>query len=216
MTDSRRGEDQTPLNPPDLEGAEKARQLGGEEAPLDEDAVVAAEDVGSASGGLTGTEIYQGYLEAGGGPSGTDQGVDALLDRDLRSGETSDPFVAADEGLTYVPPTDPVVVPDPDNPEGIQVAAGAGTTAMDEPYDADHHSTALTRDDEVSARVREALLADAATTAYAERLGIETEVGVVTLRGVVDDIEDSDAVVAVASIVTGVSEVRDETEVSGL
>lgn len=39
---------------------------------------------------------------------------------------------------------------------------------------------------------------------------------VVTIRGVVDDIEDLEAVLAMAALVDGVSEVRDETEVAGL
>ena len=87
---------------------------------------------------------------------------------------------------------------------------------MDDPFDADHHDAFLSGEDEMSDRVREALRADAATTAYAGRLGIATEGGVVTLRGVVDDVEDSDAIAEVAARVSGVEEVRDETEVEGL
>ena len=61
---------------------------------------------------------------------------------------------------------------------------------MDEPFDADHHSSALPTDDEVSARVREALLADSRTSRLAEVLGIETVGGVVIVRGTVQDIEE--------------------------
>jgi osmotically-inducible protein OsmY len=39
---------------------------------------------------------------------------------------------------------------------------------------------------------------------------------VVVLRGVVDSIDDGDSLVEVASGVTGVTDVRDETEVAGL
>jgi hypothetical protein len=115
-----------------------------------------------------------------------------------------------------VPPVDPVVVPDESEPEGLAVAAGIGTSALDEPYDADHHSTFLPAEDEMTARVREALRADAMTTAYADSLRIDTEADVVTLRGSVEDIEDLDAVLAVAAVVDGVTEVVDEIEVAGL
>jgi osmotically-inducible protein OsmY len=39
---------------------------------------------------------------------------------------------------------------------------------------------------------------------------------VVRVRGVVEDLEDGDLIEEVASMVTGVTEVRDETEVPGL
>ena len=142
--------------------------------------------------------------------------LEGLADRDLRSDETSDPYVASDEGLPYVPPTDPVVVPDDSDPEGVRIAAGTGSTALDEPFDEDHHAEPLSAEDEVTSRVREALRADAATSAYADSLEIDVDGDVVTLRGTVDDIEDSDTVAAVASVVSGIAEVRDETEVAGL
>jgi hypothetical protein len=155
---------------------------------------------------LTDTEIYQGELEGGLDPS----------EADLRSDETSDAFVAAEEGLAYVPPTDPPVVPDPADPQGIQMAAGFGGTALDEPYDADHHSEALTVEDEMEARVREALRADASTSAYADSLVIGTRGSVVAVRGVVDDIDDTDDITEVISRVTGVDEVVDELDVRGV
>jgi hypothetical protein len=155
---------------------------------------------------LTDTEMYQGELAGAIDPS----------EADLRSDETSDPAVAAEEGLAYVPPTDPPVVPDPDDPEGIQIAAGFGGTALDEPYDADHHSEALTVEDEMEARVREALRADAATSRYAETVVIGTRGSIVAVRGLVDDIDDTDDITEVISRVTGVEEVVDELDVRGV
>ncbi len=210
-----RDADTVPLNPPDVPLEDKARELLGLEAPGDQDAVFTASDVADAREGLTGEEIYEGYLEAGADPSGDDS-LDVLTQRELRTGETNDPTIAAEEGLTYLAPTDPVVAPDANDPDGIRVAAGTGSSSLDEPYDEDHHDSFLSNEDEVSDRIREALRADAETSRYADRIGIDTEGSVVILRGVVDDIEDGDALAAVASIVTGVSEVRDETEVTGL
>jgi hypothetical protein len=154
---------------------------------------------------LTHTEIYQGELEAG-----------VISGDDLRSDETDDANVAAEEGLAYVPPIDPPVVPDPDDPEGIQIAAGFGGAATDEPYDADHHSDALPVEDEMEARVREALRADSATSRYAETLVVGIRDGVVALRGVVDDLDDTDTIMEVVGRVSGVDEVIDQLDVRGV
>lgn len=124
MSDSTR---EPRLNPPDVPLEDKDRQLRGAQAEGDQ-------------------VFYR-----------RDEEVDRLgelTESELRAGETGDPNVAAEEGMTYVPPTDPPVVPAPDDPEGARVAAGFGTTATDEPYDADHMSTALPTDDAMEARVR--------------------------------------------------------------
>ena len=71
-------------------------------------------------------------------------------------------------------------------------------------------------DDEVSARVREALTVDARTSRLAATMRVETFGGVVVLRGTVEDLEDGDLLAEVASGVAGVVEVRDETDVEGL
>lgn len=216
MTDPRRA-DRTPLNPPGPEGPELLTQLSGEEAHEDQDAVLDASEVEQRAD-ESDTEIYQGALEAAGAQVADDDlvSLEGLTSLDLRSGETFDPNVAAEEGEAWVPPVDPPVVADADAPGGMTIAAGFGATATDEPFDADHHSSLLPADDEVTARVREALLADARTSRLAEWVRVDTEAGVVTLRGVVDDIDDSDLLAEVAGAVTGVTEVVDETEVEGL
>jgi hypothetical protein len=171
-------------------------------------------------GELTDTEIYEGELEAGvsddlpGQPLADN--LEMLTESELREGETADPNVAAEEGMTWVAPIDPPVVPDLDNPEGIQVAAGFGTEANEEPFDADHHTELLTAEDEFEARIREALRANSATSRYAEDIVIGTRGGTVVVRGIVDDIDDTDNVAEVVSEVTGVVEVVDELEVAGV
>src|SRR5206468_2929327 len=119
-------------------------------------------------------------------------------------------------GLTWVPPIDPPVVPDQDDPEGLSVAAGFGTTAEDEPFDADHETGAMAMDEELNARVHEALVADSRTSRFAERVVIESIGSVVILRGSMVDLDDADLAGEVASEVTGVSRVEDETSVEGL
>jgi len=155
---------------------------------------------------LTDTEIYEGDLEAGTDP----------MRGGLRSDETDDPNVAAEEGLAYVPPTDPPVIVDRDSPEGVRIAAGFGSTAIDEPYDENHRAEVVSSEDEMADLVREALRADAATSRFADALDISVEGGVVVVRGEVDDIDDTDNVVEVASRAEGVNEVIERLDVRGV
>lgn len=141
--------------------------------------------------------------------------LDALVDSDLREGETDNPLVAIEEGMTYIAPSDPPVVPS-DDPQGIGIAAGTGTSAIDEPYDDDHGDGELDAESDLSGRIREAIRADAATTAYADRILIATIGSTAILRGVVDDLADGDELAAVAERVAGIDEVLDETEVASL
>lgn len=215
MSEGRVGRDvpEIPLNPPDVEPDEKPRQLAGEEARIDQDGFLDTTQVDDL-GSIGHVETYEGEIEAGVNPDlpGDEESLEDLTSRELRAGETDNPDVAAEEGETYVPPLDPPVVPDPNDPQGVRIAAGFGSSAMDEPYDADHHSSFLPEDDEVTARVQEALLADSRTSRLADRIDVETSAGTVLLRGPIDDVDDSDLLVEVASSVTGVTDVRDETE----
>ena len=194
---------------------DEAREMTGDQPAGDQVAYARGDEV-DRLGELTDTDIYQGELEAGVHddlPTEPEaENVEFLTDLEMRAGETNDPAVAAEEGMTYVPPIDPPVVPS-DDPEGLDIAAGFGTSALDEPYDVDHASEAVADEDDTSARVREALRADSATSRFADTIAIATRGGVVALSGQVDDIEDSDSLVAVASRVTGVAEVVDETEI---
>ena len=171
-------------------------------------------------GEMTDTRVYEGDLEAR--PPDSDQpdhsaagNLEFLESTELRSGETDNPDEAAEEGLTWVPPSDPPVVGTEDDGDP-RIAAGFGTTAESEPFDADHHSTALPTEDEVTARITEALLANATTSGYADSLSVDTVGGVVRVSGVVADIEDETSVLEVVSSVDGVVDVRNELAVEGL
>ena len=194
---------------------EDVAALEGTPARSDQDAFAEPFEIEQREG-PTDTEVYEGELEAGGGLEAAAGPFDELTTLEERPGETGDPNVAAEEGEAWVPPVDPPVVADRTSPDGMTVAAGFGTTAIDEPFDADHHSSALPADDEVTARVREALLADARTSRLADRVRVATQAGRVRIRGVVDDLDDGDLLAEVATDVTGVVEVLDETEVDGL
>ena len=186
---------------------------GRDKGVFDDDLVDAAETI-------TDTRVYQGDLEARPPdvlqPDAPEaEGLQFLEETEHREGETDDPNEAAEEGLTYVPPVDPPVVGS--EPDGDpRVAAGFGTSADDEPFDADHRSEALSFEDEMTARVREALLAHAATSAYADMLGIEAAGGIVRVTGRVRDLVDEEQVQQVISEVDGVGEVDSRLEVDDI
>jgi hypothetical protein len=212
MTDPRAA-DTTPLNPPDAEPEGKLAELAGTSSRGNQDVRFDASEVDGSSA-VSDTEIYEGADPAPADADDIEELVDVGLG--LREGETGNPDVAAEEGEPWIPPIDPPVVADAAADDGMTIAAGFGTTAMDEPFDADHHGSSLPGDDEVSARVREVLLADSRTSRLAPVLRVDTAGGIVRVRGQVADLEDGDLVVEVVSQVEGVTEVRDETDVPGL
>ena len=207
--------DDAPLNGPDVPTEQKGYQMAGQRAPDDQGAVFDATDLDDL-GDLTRTDIDEGELiaEDDDRPEDTEN-IEMLTELELRAEETDDPMEAVEEGMTYVPPIDPPTVPG-GGYDGAEIASGLGVSALDEAYDEDHHSGFLESDDEISSRVREAFRADSSTTAYVNRIAIETRRGIVTLRGEVDDLVDGDNLLAVAEYVDGVDEVIDELRVRGL
>jgi len=204
-----------PLNAPDVPPEQKGYQMAGQHIPSDQSAVFDAEDVDDL-GELTRKDVDEADLIADDADRPEDaENIEMLTELELRSEETDDPMEAVEEGLSYVPPIDPPIEPGGGYTDA-EIASGLGVSALDEPYDADHHSDFTSSDDEISARVREALRADSSTTQYADLLAIESRGGIVTLRGVVADMVDSDNVLAVAEYVDGVDEVVDELRVRGI
>jgi hypothetical protein len=126
---------------------------------------------------------------------------------DTRAGETDDPTEAAEEGLAWIPPMDPPTRVGADGE--LEVAAGFGTTAEDEPFDFDHHDEPVPDRDERTARVVEALRDDARTSGFADAIVVDSDGGRVVVRGTVADLEDEDAVLAVIDEVQGVTDVVD-------
>jgi hypothetical protein len=140
--------------------------------------------------------------------------LEALTDREVRSGETDDPTEAAEEGLAWIPPVDPPLrIGDDGEPE---IAAGFGMTAEDEPFDLDHHDEPVPARDERTARVVEALRDDARTAGFADDIVVDSDGGRVIVRGIVSDLEDEDAVLAVIDEIPGVSDVVDMLVVEAL
>jgi hypothetical protein len=212
---SRRRRDTTPLNGPDPDDDQaKLDQLMGNRSSDDQGSPVVSAERVDGLGEVRDTQQYLGESEAGVHDDLPDdpESLELLTELELRDDETDDAFTASDEGMTYVPPIDPPTVPSA-GLEDAEVASGFGVSALDEPYDEDGGSSFLYADDQLKALVRAAIRADSATSAYAERVAIQVVEGVVTLRGEVIDLEDSDNLLAVAGYVEGVVEVVDELRV---
>jgi hypothetical protein len=196
--------------------AEDVAQLAGIEPAAEQDAVVDSDEI-ETLGEITDTAIYQGDLEAR--PLGSDQpdeprseNLELLTEDELRADETDDPNEAAEEGLTWVPPSDPPLRTGDDGQPVI--AAGFGMTADEEPFDLDHHDESLSAIDERTDRVLEALRASAATAGLVDRLDVQTVGSRVVVNGVVDDLVDEDEILAVVAGVTGVSSVESHLELA--
>lgn len=200
-----------PLNGPGTPLEQKQQELEGNASRDDKTGFIDQSNVDDL-GKLTSTDIYAGELAAGVNDDLPDdpEKLELLTELELRAEETDDVQEAIQEGYAYVPPIDPPITPGTtDDLENAQVASGLQVSALDEPYDADHHSDFMPEDDEVTARVREALRADSSTTRYADQIAIDNQNGIVTLRGVADDLVDVDNLLAVSMYVAGVREVVD-------
>lgn len=168
-----------------FEFVEELQALQGEEMPFDQDAVLEPDEIESRRQ-PTLTEIDHGAPPTDGVDDGPTIGsLDGLALDDLREGETDDAIAAAEEGLAYVPPTDPP--PDPGDDSGSMAEL------------------------DLNGRVREALRADAGTADYADQLVVATIGSRAVLEGIVDGIDDTDVIVDVVSRVPGISEVDDRT-----
>lgn len=167
--------------------------------------------------GINMTDVYQGDTDVNQERvEGNAEQLDMLVEFEMRADETDDVMEAIQEGYTYVPPIDPPIDIDRADLEDVQVAAGTNSMAQAPDVPLGSFDTARTAEDDMTARVRQALRADSATQHLADRLQIATINGTVIVRGLVDDLLDSDNILEVISEVPGVEAIRDETTVQGL
>jgi hypothetical protein len=158
------------------------------------------------------------------------------------SGETDDPLVASEEGVPYIPPSDPVLSRSRFTESGPDIAGTAPTAAGElereddiQPDEPDETEAApedeleseagepagdvelirdLPTDDELAADVIEALR-DSDVPA-GDRLAIAAVGGRVTVRGLVESIDVLDELLGIVGDVPGVEEVVDEVAIEGL
>ena len=164
-------------------------EIQGDSPPDEQDGVIEPDEIEHVRT-ATRTEIDRGETSVEPTTRDVIGSLDGLDLDALREGETDDPDVATEEGLPYVPPTAPPLAFGDDDDE-------------------------LATESDLTARIRDALRADAATTELADRLVIGTRGSTVVIRGVLDDIDDSDTIAEVVQGVDGVREVVDQTDLAG-
>jgi hypothetical protein len=179
----------TVSDPEDVAFLEELQALQGDAMPADQDGALEPDEFESRRLPSV-TEVDHGAPpidDTDEPPTRAD--LEGLALDGLREGETDDAIAATEEGLTYVPPSDPPIDPaaDPDSLDEL----------------------------DLTTRIRNALRADAATQPYADQLVVATIGGRAVIRGIVDGIEDTDTIADVVSNVPGITDVVDETTISG-
>ena len=190
--------------------ADEIAALQGDEAFIDQDGIL---DPSQMEERRTPTRTELDQADPSPDPTiahGQAAELDGLAAGGLRVGETDDPEVAAEEGLAWVPPMDPPVVPDQEDPEGLAVGAGRGVDALADPYDQDHRGSSGDEGGELELRVREALRADAATSTM-DGIEVRLDGDRATVHGVVQTVDDADRIVEVIERVAGITSVTDAT-----
>jgi hypothetical protein len=134
------------------------------------------------------------------------------FDTQHSDGHTYDPHLAQDQGLTYTPPTDPPVVPDRDDPQGVEVATGFATSMEDTDPDAEVLPESIDDNDlDLEEDVRTALRYNSETTNL-DNVQVQARDGIVTLTGTVPREDDLALVYAVVSELEGVVVVRNRLQ----
>jgi hypothetical protein len=121
------------------------------------------------------------------------------------SGEEDDDV--SEGGTVYVPPVDPVG-------NNREIIGGFQSDSMEHVEVERSALDGQLGDEAIADAVRRELREDASTTALEIRVDVEN--GIVRLRGTVADLDDVENAEAVASIVPGVVEVREELKVEGM
>lgn len=115
---------------------------------------------------------------------------------------------AVEQGQPYFPPTDPVVR---EGREQTEILGGFAETSMSDRVARPRSESGGTPDEAIVDAVRRELGRDASTGSLS--LDVAVDQGIVTLRGRVSDLDDTDNALAVAGRVPGVVDVVDEIEV---
>jgi osmotically-inducible protein OsmY len=164
-------------------------------------AVLSEGDVGMFTGAITGTDDDEALSPV----DFTDQKT--LVNAEAASGP-SDGFDddVSEGGTVYVPPIDPVGT-------NTEVIGGFQSDSMAD-MEPERSSDGTIGDEGLADAVRAALREYSTTTAFA--IDVDVENRIVRLRGTVADIEDVENAEAVAALVPGVVEVREELRVEGM
>jgi hypothetical protein len=141
--------------------------------------------------------------------------VDELIDTQHTEGHTYNPQQAAEEGLTYTPPSDRPVVPSEDDLQGAEIAAGFAPSMEDSAPGAEVLPPRVNNNDlDLQDNVYLALRNNS-ETGHLTNVKVQVNQGVVSLLGTVFSEDDLPRVYTIVSGLDGVVEVRNHLTVSG-
>ncbi len=140
---------------------------------------------------------------------------DGPSDTQNTDGSTYYPSIAEEQGLVYIPPDDPPVLPS-DGSQGIEMGAGFGKSLEEEGAEAERLPARLrTADLELEEEIK-AVLRKSSETSQLDDIEVRVEDGIVYLTGTVETLEDIDIVVALVQDIEGVVDVEEEFTVAEL
>lgn len=158
-------------------------------------------------------EVSLDELEVETGDADEDLAVEDQFDTQHTDGHTYNPWIAADQGLTYTPPTDPPTVASNRRNEGIEIGAGFSPsmeeTNPDEeilPDGVDNQALDLEEDVLTALRYN-------SETGHLGDVRVYAEAGIVSLFGTVPSEDDLGRVYEIVYELEGVREVRNHLEV---
>jgi len=175
----------------------------------DEDELLAADDVGIIEVSL---EEYEEELQQHARAQEFQE--DGPVDTQHGDGSAYYALEAQQQGLVYIPPDDPPVIPSND-PEGIEIAAGFGKAIEeeDDPREENLPDRVINNDSDLEEKIRVALRKNS-ETAHLTNVIVTVEDGIVYLAGQVETLDDVDLVVTVVGDLEGVVDVEEELEVA--
>lgn len=140
---------------------------------------------------------------------------DGPVDTQHGDGTAYYPLKAQQQGLVYIPPDDPPILPS-DHPEGIEIATGFAKEAQFEDPRGEYVPERLAGGDwDLQARV-EAVLRKSSLTNQMTDVRVQVEDGIVYLSGRVETLDDIDVVCSVVQQIEGVDDVEEELIVTSL
>lgn len=140
---------------------------------------------------------------------------DGRVDTAHSDGTAYYPLKAQQQGLVYIPPDDPPVLPS-DDLQGIEIAAGfAKDVELDDSRGEVPPDHVAGGDWDLQARITD-MLRKSSLTNYLPDIRVRVRDGVVYLSGRVETLDDIDVVCSLIQDIDGVEDVEEELEVASL
>jgi hypothetical protein len=140
---------------------------------------------------------------------------DGPVDTQHGDGTAYYPLKAQQQGLVYIPPDDPPIMPS-DDPQGIEIAGGfAKESQLEDPRGEYVPEQVAGGDWDLQARI-ESVLRKSSMTNQMTDVRIQVEDGIVYLSGQVETLDDIDVVCSVVQNIEGVNDVEEELIVTSL